>query len=144
MRRYQYLFPAVCSVVLLAGCAPKNYYLKTVRSWNGATKHALYRRWGNPDSITHLLRGHRLLIYRKIERRRFPLYMAPGYAGATRQAGKVVVTRVPPTVIGGGSYDITCTTWFEVDGRKRIVGTNFYGDNCIASRAFYDKYFNPK
>jgi len=144
MGRYRYLFPVVCSVVLLAGCASKNYYAMTIHSWNGATTHALFRRWGNPNKITHLSRGHRLLTYRKVERRRFPLFIAPGHAGATFQGGRFVATRVPTTVIGGGSYDVVCITWFEVDGRKRVVGTNFYGGNCIGSKSFYDKYFNPK
>jgi len=144
MRRYHYFFPFVCGVVLLVGCASKNYYAKTVRSWDGATMHALFRRWGNPNSTAHLSRGHRLLIYRRVKRHRFPLFYAPGHAGATVQGGRVVATRVPATVIGGGSYDVACTTWFEVDGKSRIVGTNFYGGNCIASKTFYDTYFNPK
>lgn len=142
--RYRYLFPIACGVVLLAGCTSESHYAQVVRSWHGASTHALFRRWGYPNRIARLPNGRRLLIYRKIKRGHIPLHGTPGYTGVTVQNSKPLISRVPATAIGGVSYDLTCTTWFKVNKEKRIVSTRFRGNNCVASSSFGDKHMHSK
>lgn len=129
--------------LLLAGCATTQNYLLAVRSWKGTDVNRLFVRWGYPDHTEKLPNGHILYVYKENYHGRYPVYTTPGFTTVKTEGGRAVVTSVPSTIQGGGTYDFRCTTWFEVDKHNRILGTSFRGNNCAATKEFLRARANP-
>jgi hypothetical protein len=131
-----------CALVsLLSGCATEQNYAIAVHSWRGGDQNALYRVWGYPNSIETLPNGHPLLIYKQSQHGVNPVYSNPGNTTIVNNPnGTTYIASTPTTISGGGSYDYHCTTWFELDKKGTIVGTNFRGNNCVANQSFLRQY----
>lgn len=127
---------ALVAAVVLAGCANEENYAVAVRSWQGATEKKLFNIWGYPNRIQRLDNGHKLLIYRTVNKGTYPTTTTPGYTSVETSGGNTTVTSTTGTTMGGGSYDFRCTTWFEVNRAGRIVNTSFRGNDCTATDSF--------
>ena len=125
---------------LLNGCATRANYARAVLSWKGAVSSTLTDAWGYPDRIKSLVNGHKLYVYRREERGQLPVVMTPGYTSVQTRDGVTTVTSMPPTLSGGGSYDLRCKTWFEVNRHSRIVKTQFRGNNCVGTDDFVKQF----
>ena len=130
----------VVGASLLSGCATRANYSRAVVSWKGAVSSKLTDAWGYPDRIKSLVNGHKLYVYRREERGQLPVVMTPGYTSVQTRDGLTTVTSMPPTMSGGGSYDLRCNTWFEVNRRGRIVKTRFRGNNCVGTDNFVKQF----
>lgn len=125
----------------LISCATEQNYGIVVHSWRGGNQNELYRVWGYPDKIEKLPNGHNLLVYHQVERGTNPVYTTPGSTTVqTNAQGTTYINTTQSTVSGGGSYNYTCTTWFELDKSGTIVATNFRGNNCVANQNFIRQY----
>jgi len=111
-----------------------------VSSWSGARTGDLVRVWGYPDKVIRMGNGHRLYLYRSVNRGSYPQFVNPGYTTVDTSNGQTVVTTMPTTVSGGGSYDLRCKTWFEVNSSNRVVNTSFRGNNCVGTDAFVTRF----
>ncbi len=127
-------------VTLLAGCATVQNYSMAVSSWRGVNVRNLESVWGYPHRIQRLQGGHRLYVYRSVDRGRYPTVVNPGYTSVKTEGDKTYVTTVPSSVSGGGTYDYRCTTWFEVNRANIIVNTSFRGNNCEGTSGFVTEY----
>lgn len=134
-KRICFLSAVLAGIALLAGCANSQNYAAAVNSWQGAHERQLFRVWGYPNKIRRI-NGHRLLIYRSVDKGTYPVTTTPGYTSVDTSGGHTVVTQTGATTMGGGSYDFRCTTWFEVNRNGRIVNTSFRGNNCMATDDF--------
>ena len=143
MKRILGLVSSLVLTALLVACASTQNYDMAVRSWQGANEKQLNHIWGYPNHVRKMPSGHRLLIYRVVNRGRYPVYSAPGYTSVETSGGTTRVTSVPTTEGGGGSYDYRCTTWFEVNGKKRVVNTSFRGNGCVATDSFLQNRRRP-
>ena len=128
---------------LLASCATRANYSKAVYSWSGANNKTLFRVWGYPNKTQKMANGHRLYVYKSIDRGRYPLVTTPGSTTISTSHHQTTVISTPPTVSGGGSYDFRCYTWFEVNRHDVIVNSSFRGNNCNATANFIGQYGNP-
>ncbi len=123
------------AMLLSAACATQQNYASAVSSWQGANQEQLYHTWGYPDKMDKLPNGHRLLIYRSRQAGRNPVYQTPGSTTIVQGAnGNTEVISTAGSISGGGTYDLRCTTWFELGPKGNIVNTSFRGNNCVATK----------
>lgn len=131
---------AVLSVLaisaILAGCATQQYYAGAVNSWQGASQNELYHVWGYPNRVNKLPNGHKVLVYRYKERVREPMYSTPAATTVIRTRHRTRIIHTDTTYSGGRSYDLRCTTWFELGKHGRVVNTSFRGNDCVATKQF--------
>src|SRR3990167_4997047 len=118
---------------LLAACASDQAYNQTIQSWVGAKANRLYRVWGYPDRIEHWQNGHKLAIYRYHNRGRYPTTAYPGSTNVTTRNGITEVYTTPAFTTGGGTYNLTCRTWFEINKANTIVNASSRGNDCAAT-----------
>lgn len=130
----------LASMALLGGCASVQNYASAVRSWQGSTSSTLFRVWGYPDRISTLPNGHRLYFYRQRQRGSYPQFVNPGFTSVASTNGRTVVTSSPTTISGGGTYDVQCKTWFEVNKQGKVINTSFRGDGCVATNEFVSRH----
>jgi hypothetical protein len=126
----------VVGVGLLSACANEENYAVAVRSWQGASERQLFNIWGYPNRIQKLDNGHKLLVYRTVNKGTYPTTTTPGYTSVDSSGGHTTVTQSGGTTMGGGSYDFRCLTWFEVNRNGRVTNTSFRGNGCVASDSF--------
>lgn len=142
MKKLNFIFLTM-PLFLLAGCATTANYAAAVNSWQGATVSSLFKKWGYPNRILKLPNGNRLYVYRYVNRGQTPATVFPGYTTVDSYRGETYVSSVPPTIIGGESYDLRCVTWFEANRRNRIIGMSFRGNNCATTTTISQTYTNP-
>jgi hypothetical protein len=131
------VFFLVATSFLLASCATQQYYAATINTWQGANQEQVYRTWGYPNKIRKLPNGNKLLIYREREQGSEPVFAIPGTTTVEQgRRGHTRVVTTQGTISGGGSYDLRCTTWFELNKKGRVVNTSFRGNNCVATKQF--------
>ena len=119
--------------LFLSGCATSKNYALAVHSWMGASSEQLIRVWGYPDRVSRIGNRHGLYLYRTESKGAYPQFVNPGYTSVSTSKGQTLVTTMPPTVSGGGFYDLQCKTWFEINSHGRIVNTSFRGNNCVST-----------
>ena len=136
MERRSALMMGVMLVTFLSGCASQQNYAAAVRGWQGAGEKQLFNIWGYPNQIQKLDNGHRLLVYRTVNKGTYPTVTTPGYTAVDTAGGRTSVTSTSSMTTGGGSYNFRCTTWFEVNRQGRVVNTSFRGNGCEATDAF--------
>lgn len=123
-------------IAMLTACATQQYYAGAVNSWQGANQEEVYRTWGYPNRVNKLPNGHKVLVYRYKERVRQPVYSSPGSTTVIQGRHRTRVISTGPTYSGGGSYQLNCTTWFELGKHGRVVNTSFRGNDCVATKEF--------
>ena len=138
--KFASLLTVVALAASLSGCATTANYARAVNSWHGADASKLITVWGYPDRIRRLPNGHQLYIYKTDQHGRNPVIMTPGYTTVQNQAGMTTVTSIPPTISGGGYYDLHCKTWFEINRRSRVVRSRFRGNNCVGTDDFAKQF----
>jgi len=131
---------ALFFALMLTGCATTKNYQLAVNSWQGANENQLFGVWGYPNRIQKLPNGHRLLLYRTHYRGRYPIVTIPGYTSVRTQNNQTMVNSQPSMVSGGGSYDLQCVTWFEVNRKGVILQGRFRGNNCEGAKSFVRAY----
>lgn len=140
MKKIVYLIATAFVVFSLQSCATQQYYANAVHSWYGANQNYVYRVWGYPDKIRKLPNGHKVLMYRDIEKGRTPVYTTPGTRTVVRERGRKRVIETGPTVSGGEEYTNKCITGFEINRKGRVVNASFRGNNCIATQQFMQQH----
>lgn len=137
VKRFRVMAVILSCCLLLAACATQQYYGAAVNSWQGANQEAIYHVWGYPNQIKRLPNGHQLLVYHFRERGRNPVYHTPGSTRVVQnKEGATQVMTTGPSVSGGGTYDLRCTTWFELGSNGRVTNTSFRGNDCVATKNF--------
>lgn len=127
----------LASTLFLAACATQQYYAAAVNSWQGASEKQVYHVWGYPNKTRKMDNGHRLLIYNFHERGRNPVYQTSGTTTVEQgRRGRTRVTTTGPSYSGGGTYNLRCTTFFELNKNKRVVNTSFRGNDCVATKQY--------
>ena len=130
----------VTTCALLSGCATERNYALAVHSWINKPINKLLPVWGYPNKIMKLTNGHKLYVYRSHHHVRNPVTTIPGYTSIQSQAGRTTIYSSPPVVTGGGSYNLRCDTWFEINRHAVIVNARFRGNNCVARQQFIQSY----
>ena len=123
-------------VSLLCACATSQNYQIALQSWRGATLDQLVKVWGYPNKRSKAPNGNALYIYHIESKGRNPVYRTGGTTIVSKHGDDIRVTTTPTIYSGGGSYDYSCTTWFEVNKKNIIVNTATRGNNCVASEDF--------
>lgn len=136
MKKIVWFILAVAIVGMLSSCATQQYYASAVNSWQGANQEQVYHVWGYPDRVEKLPNGHKVLVYRNRIHGRNPVYRNPGSTTVINRGRTTEVYTKGPSYSGGGSYDLRCTTWFELGKNHRVVNTSFRGNNCVATKNF--------
>lgn len=125
------------SLLLLASCATQQYYAAAVDTWQGASQEQVYRTWGYPKKVRKMPNGNKLLVYSDHEHGREPVYTTPGTTTVVQgRHGRTRVVTTDSTISGGGTYNLRCTTWFEINPKGHVVNTSFRGNNCVATKQF--------
>lgn len=123
-------------ILLLCACATSQNYQIALKSWRGANINQLVKVWGYPNKRSKAPSGNTLYIYHIENKGRHPVYRAGGTTVVTKHGSDIRVSTTPSIYSGGGSYDYSCTTWFEVNKKNIIVNTATRGNNCVASKDF--------
>ena len=122
------------SALFLASCATNQNYTATINSWVGANANSLYNVWGYPSRTNKWQNGHKLLVYRFRDRGRYPVTTYPGSTSVVTRNGQTDVYTSSPITTGGGTYNMYCTTWFEINRRNIIVRATSRGNDCAATQ----------
>ena len=137
------LVAVIVSLFMLTGCVSVQNYNAGVQTWRGAKASGLFAVWGYPDRKMKLANGHTLYIYNSHIKGTEPIVTTPGSTTVYQRHGESYVSVMPPMVSGGGSYDLRCRTWFNVNKHGVIVNVSFRGNNCVASKSFIMQRGNP-
>ena len=135
--------PGVVVLCLLAGCATQQNYALAVASWRGARVAQLQQVWGYPNRIMKIRSGHKLYVYRTHIHGRTPVITMPGYTSVSSSNNTTTIYQSSPTISGGESYDLSCTTWFEINTRGVVVNSRFRGNDCTGTQNFLQMYRKP-
>jgi hypothetical protein len=112
-------------LIILAGCASQENFVKTYNSWVGKNIHYFTAQYGYPDTTYKLRNGHDVYVYEKTQIDSYPT-VAPafGYYGHGGYYGGMAI---------GYGTDIdyrTCKLFLEVDKKGTVVGWGSRGNNC--------------
>jgi hypothetical protein len=118
----------------LVACATSENYRQAINSWQGGTAGRLTHVWGYPDRYQRLDNGNKLYIYNFHVHGTNPTYMNPGSTTVDTHHGHTYVQTTGASMSGGGSYDLRCKAWFEVNHEGRIVNTSFRGNDCLMTK----------
>ena len=130
----------VSAMVVLSGCASERNYALAVHSWIGQPATRLMPIWGYPNKIMPLPHGHKLYVYRSHQHVQNPVTTIPGYTSVDSYKGHTTIYSSPPVITGGGSYNLRCNTWFEINKHAVIVNARYRGNNCVATHQFVQGY----
>lgn len=127
-------------VLILTACATAQNYQMALSSWQGASMNQLVRVWGYPNRESRAPDGNRLYVYHFEQKGHTPIMQSGGGTSVVQQGNNVSVSTSPTIVSGGGTYDLNCLTWVEVNHRGIIVNTAFRGNNCVATQDFLESH----
>jgi len=132
---YQKIFLIIFFAIIIGGCASTVNYASAVNSWRGARIRSLFNVWGYPNKTISLPRGHRLYVYRYKSQTQTPMMVMPGSTSVLQTSDdRTFVSTTPGMITGGQTYYMRCTTWFDTNKQGIIVGTNFRGNSCAATK----------
>jgi Tfp pilus assembly protein PilP len=115
------LFPLICALLVLAGCATSANYQKNLNAWVGEDESALVAKWGKPNK-TYEVDGFTYLVYNT--------------SGEASSPG--INTDSQSTVAGANgwipslTFWSTCQTTFEIQ-KGKVVTFEFKGADCRSS-----------
>lgn len=123
-------------VTLMSGCAlfpsSEKYQVK-VDLWKGASVNALIEHWGYPNKIIHSPGGNKVYVYHYHNKGKYPSEYHPSSTTVvTNKHGSTYVSNTGGYYSGGGSYNLQCTTWFEISKHKKVKSISFRGNDCVS------------
>ena len=117
-------------LVSLAACASVENYQAATRSWIGAGKEELLRRYGAPQQTLNDSRGGQMLVYITDETGTTPVSVTPGRKEIRWEGDRKVITDLPPVVSGGEAWRKYCKTTFFVNSKGKVTDVVGKGNNC--------------
>lgn len=153
--------PVAMSFLLLSACASTTGYEEKVKVWRGKPVDRLVKKWGTPDLILPLKKGHQEYQYLENKEVMVPQQESNPFADVTPSKNAVAydqnnnkfsfvpkgqywgqdsispsfsLYQTPPSFYKGKAVQRTlyCHTFFEIDSNGRIISVRFTGNHCLA------------
>lgn len=122
--------------IFLVSCAlfptSAKYQIK-VDSWKGRNVNHLIHSWGYPNKIIQSPEGNKVYVYHYKQVGRYPIIYHPGSTTVVNNGkGDTYINSSQGYYSGGGRYNYSCTTWFEISDSHKIINVTFRGNDCVS------------